>query len=507
MGGTGRAASIIAPMNSLPTEVYAAAQVRAMERHAIEVAGIPGRELMERAGAAALAALARHWPAAQRILVVCGAGNNAGDGYVVARLARAAGLDVDVRALVDPGRLAGDAALAHADFAAAGVRSAPYARESLARADVVVDALLGTGIDRPVAGAMLDCIAGINASGRPVLAVDLPSGLDADSGLVRGLAVAATRTITFVGLKAGLFLGAAWDHVGALEFAGLGVPDTARQALSPVLRRIDTELLASLLPPRRRSAHKGQHGRVLVVGGFAMPGAARLAGEAALRCGAGIVTVATSAEHIAPIVAGRPELIGSTVNSAAALERLLAAADAVAIGPGLGRGRRARRIHDAVVASARPLVLDADALTLLAEQPRQRNDWILTPHPGEAARLLSADTAAVQRDRLGSAQEIARRYGGVCVLKGAGTLVAAGHAPPWVCDRGNPGMATAGSGDVLTGIIAALLAAGCAPEQAAAGGVLVHARAGDRAALAGERGLIAGDLIAELRHCVNPPWS
>jgi len=494
-------------MESLPSGIYAAAQVRAMDRHAIEVAGIPGYTLMQRAAEAALVTLRRGWPDACHVTVVCGAGNNAGDGYVLARLARAAGMQVQVCALVDPRRLTGDAARAHADFTSTGGRHAGFTSAGLAGTDVVVDALLGTGIDRPVEGAMRDCIDAINTAALPVLALDLPSGLDADTGLIHGAAISATRTITFVALKAGLYLGEAWDQVGTLEFAGLEVPQSAREGQVPVLRRMNSELLATVLPRRRRSAHKGEHGRVLIVGGFAMAGAARLAGAAALRSGAGLVTIATRSENFAPILAGRPELICQAVKSGAGFRALLDAADAVAIGPGLGTGRRARRLFDTVVACGKPLVLDADALTLLAERPQRRADWILTPHPGEAARLLMTDAAAIQRDRRGSVRSIREGYGGVCVLKGAGSLVMAGSEPPWVCDRGNSGMATAGCGDVLTGIIAALVAAGVDLERAAAAAVLLHARAGDRAARMGERGLAASDLIDELRGCVNPPWS
>jgi NAD(P)H-hydrate epimerase len=494
-------------MESLPALVYAAAQLRAMDRYAVDVAGIAGYTLMQRAAEAALALLGRQWPDANRITVLCGSGNNAGDGYVLARLARAAGLSVNACALVDARKLTGDAARACADFTAAGGQASGFTSASLAATDVVVDALLGTGIDRPVEGALRACIEAVNGSGLPVLALDLPSGLDADTGLIHGAAISATRTITFVALKAGLFLGDGWDRVGELAFAGLGIPEAAREAHAPVIRRMDQQLLKAALPRRRRSAHKADHGRLLIVGGLAMPGAVRLAGEAALRAGAGLVTVATEAHSVASIIAGRPELICHTVKSAAELESLLEAADAVAIGPGLGQSRGARDLFGAVAGCGNALVLDADALTLLAEMPRHRDDWILTPHPGEAARLLGSDTAAIQHDRLGSARAIAARYGGVCVLKGAGTLVVAEDSLPWVCDRGNPGMATAGAGDVLTGIIAALVAGGCDLERAAAAGVLLHARAGDRAALAGERGLIAGDLIAQLQAVVNPPWN
>ncbi|MBM5811429.1 MAG: NAD(P)H-hydrate epimerase, partial [Gammaproteobacteria bacterium] len=279
-------------METLPAEIYGSAQVRAMDRQAI-AGGIPGYALMQRAAQAAFALLRREWPQARRITVCCGAGNNAGDGYVVARLARAAGLEVRVLALIWPERLGGDAARAWADFHDAGGQAEPFTEAAFTGCELVVDALLGTGLDREVTGALAACIEAINAAGRPVLALDVPSGLDADTGLVRGVAVRATRTITFVALKAGLYLGVGPDHVGTLGFAGLGVPDETRAAQPPVLRRMHARLLEAALPRRRATAHKGDHGRVLIVGGLVMAGAARLAGEAALRAGAGLVTVAT----------------------------------------------------------------------------------------------------------------------------------------------------------------------------------------------------------------------
>jgi NAD(P)H-hydrate epimerase len=494
-------------MDPLPAEVYSAASVRAMDRHAIERAGIPGYALMERAGAAALESIRRHWPGARTLAILCGAGNNAGDGYVVARLARAAGFSARLAALTEPARLGGDAARACADFRAAGGNVLAFGDGTVEGADLVVDALLGIGIDRPVAGAYRACIERVNRSGIPVLALDIPSGLHADSGLVQGAAIRATRTIGFIALKCGYFLGEAPDYVGALELAGLDVPGAARESETAVLRRIEPALVASSLPARQRTAHKGDSGRVLVIGGFAMAGAARLAGEAALRTGAGLVTLATSAGAVAPIVEARPELIARAVASPGDLAPLGAAADAIAIGPGLGTDALAQALFDAAASIARPIVVDADALTLLASAPRRRPDWILTPHPGEAGRLLGSDAAAVQRDRLGAVRAIAERYGGVCVLKGARTLVQCADPAAFVCDRGNPGMATAGSGDVLTGVIAALVAGGAPPGLAAPAAVWLHATAGDRAARAGERGVIASDLIAELKAVVNTPWN
>ncbi len=495
-------------MQALPALIYPTAAIRAADRYAIEVLGIPGYTLMTRAGEAALTALRGQWPLARRLLVLAGAGNNGGDGYVVARFARAAGLDVTVTA---PAGLpsSGDAARAAADWRAAGGTVLPWTTMLLESADLVIDALLGTGLVRAVGAPLAPVIDAVNASARPVVALDVPSGLDSDRGEVRGAAVRATLTVTFVGLKPGFFLGSGPELVGRLVCDDLDVAPTAFAGAAPALRRIPDSDLKALLPRRARTAHKGVHGRVLVVGGGAgMPGAARLAGEAALRAGAGLVTVATWPAHAAALVAGRPELIGLPVETADDLAPALATADVVAVGPGLGRTPWALRLLEAVWAAGKPLVVDADALNALAEQPRASAHWCLTPHPGEAARLLGVDIAAVQADRLGAVRSLAARYGGVAVLKGAGTLVASGAAVPWVCERGNPGMAAAGMGDVLTGVIAAIAAQ--QPDvlgslgAAAAVGVLVHAQAGDLAARGGERGILACDLIAQLPACVNP---
>lgn len=490
-------------MNALPAAVYTADQVRAMDAHAIERLGIPGYTLMTRAAEAALDLLVDSWPYTRRVLVLCGAGNNGGDGYVLARLARDAGLEVSVAAATAVERLGGDAARAHADYAAAGGRITAPGETAFEDCDVIVDALLGTGLDRPASGTYAQWITAMNASGKPVLAIDLPSGLHADSGAVLGVAVQAERTITFVGLKAGLYLGAGPDHAGVVAFSGLGVPPSAATA-EPVLRRIREQQVAAALPERRRAAHKGDHGRVLIIGGGpAMPGAVRLAAEAALRVGAGLVEVAIWPGHAAAIVAGRPEIICHGVESAAEVRPLAAAADVVAVGPGLGQGDWASGMLEAALACGKPLIVDADALNQLARSPWRNTHWILTPHPGEAARLLGSTPAGVQADRRAAVRALAERYGGVVVLKGAATLVQ-GHGSPWVCDRGNPGMATAGMGDVLTGVIAGLLAQAGDLEAAALAGVRIHAVAGDRAARAGQRGLIASDVIEQLRACVNP---
>lgn len=491
-------------MSVPPVAVYSAAQVRAMDRHAIEHLGIPGYTLMTRAGEAALGLLVESWPRARRLLVACGGGNNGGDGYVLARLARDAGHEVLVAALAEPARLTGDAARAHADFVAGGGQAVGFDPAATGDADVIVDALFGTGLGRPVEGSYRDCIEALNASQRPILALDLPSGLHADTGAVMGVAVRATRTLTFVGLKTGLYLGAGPDCVGSVDFAGLGLPAEVASGSTAVLERITANDVALALPRRRRGAHKGEHGRVLLIGGApGMPGAVRLAAEAALRAGAGLVTVATHGSHAAAIAGGRPEIICHGVDAAVEARPLMAAADVIAIGPGLGQSDWSRGLLEAALAAGKPLIVDADALNLLARSPWRSDHWVLTPHPGEAARLLGSDASAVQGDRLAAARSLVERFGGTAVLKGAATLVATAGQPVRVCDRGNPGMASAGMGDVLTGAIAGIAAQCRDLPLAARVGVYVHALAGDLAARRGERGLMAGDLIDELRACVN----
>jgi NAD(P)H-hydrate epimerase len=490
-------------MPALPGALYTARQVRDLDRRAIDELGIPGCELMTRAGHATLNALRALWPGAGSIAVLCGPGNNGGDGYVVARVARAQGLRADVHVLGDPERLEGDARRAWRDFVAAGGRPRPWSGAAL-EADVVVDALFGTGLVREVSCAAAAMLRAANDSGRPVVAVDIPSGLHADTGAVLGVAARAALTVSFIGRKLGCYVGEGPEYAGRILFDDLEVPHQAFDGTEPVARLLDETDVAAALPPRGRTAHKGVHGHVLVVGGGpGMPGAARLAGEAALRAGAGLVTVAVHPDNFG-VVAGRPELMCVAAGSAADLATALDRATVVALGPGLGSSPWARALFEALRACPRPLVLDADALNLLAEAPFGAGQRVLTPHPGEAARLLGATSAEVQADRPGAARALQVRYGGCIVLKGAGSIVQAAGAIPLVCDRGNPGMAAAGMGDVLTGVIAGIAAQCGDLPQAAAAGVFAHAQAGDLAARRGERGLLASDVIESLRACVNP---
>jgi NAD(P)H-hydrate epimerase len=490
------------------TAVYSASAVRELDRRASAELGVPSFELMSRAGAAALRALRRRWPDARAIVVLCGAGNNAGDGLVLARLAKAERLDVRVLAVSPPDRLKGDAKRALEECVAAGIaveRFAGLDRSMGADPPIIVDALLGIGADRPLVGDFAAAVAAASSSGGPVLALDIPSGLHADTGWPLGDAIRATATVTFVALKQGLYLGRACDYTGDIELADLDLPADLAHGLEPALTRLDVRELARALPPRPRSAHKGLSGRLLLLGGGpGMSGAIRLASEAALRVGAGLVYVAAHRDSAAAVRGGRPEAIVHSIDAASDLDELIGLVDAAAVGPGMGRTEWARAALGRVLDSGLPLVADADALNLVAAAPVARGNWVITPHPGEAARLLGSSVEEVERDRIASVRALAARYDAVAVLKGANTLVAAANAPPAVCDRGNPGMASGGMGDVLSGVIGGLLVQTRDLARSARAGVLLHALAGDDAAAAGQRGTLAGDLMPYLRRWANP---
>ncbi len=489
----------------LPDALYTPKQVRELDRRAIEAHGIPGHVLMARAGRAAWRLLRSRYPDAARVLVLCGGGNNGGDGYVIARLAAEAGLQVDLCALVNPDRLTGDAARAANE--ALAVQSPVAFSDGLAReADVIVDALLGTGLDRPVTGPLADVIRTVNAMHCPVVAVDVPSGLSAATGKVLGVGVQAALTPTFIGLKQGLFTGDAADHVGTVVFSDLQVPAAVYNGIAPAAQRLTHDWLAAELPARQRGAHKGHFGHVLVAGGdHGMGGAVRIAAEAAARAGAGLTSVATRPAHVPAVLAARPELMVHGTDTGADIQALCERATVIAIGPGLGQDDWGRACLDAAESAGKPCVVDADALNLLAQSHSApgRGDRVLTPHPGEAARLLGTTARAIESDRFAAATRLAERYGAVVVLKGAGTVIGDGRRCAVVA-AGNPGLASGGMGDALTGVIAGLWAQGGDAWTAARRGALVHALAGDRAAAGGERGLLAGDVLEAVRRIVNP---
>lgn len=487
-----------------PAGLFDTAAARRIDAQATAALGGDGYVLMQRAGQAAWQCALQYWPQARRIVVVCGPGNNGGDGYVLARLARQSGRQVWVLHLPEHAPRTPLAQRACTDYLAIGGQ-VEISRDCLREADLIVDALFGIGLDRAPDDAAAELIAAVNAASAPVLALDVPSGVDAASGAVPGAAIHAARVLQFIVPHRGLHTGAALERAGQRLLAGLDVPAAAFDGIEPAASRWGEAVLPSQLPPRRIDTHKGESGHVLCVGGnHGSGGAVMLCAEAALRSGAGLASVATRAAHVAPLLARCPEAMAHGVEDAFDLAPLLARAGVVALGPGLGQDDWAQRLWAAALDGGRPLVVDADALNLLAQQPRPLAQAVLTPHPGEAARLLDVDTATIQRDRFAAAQALAERFSAVVVLKGAGTVVAAPAQPPRVIAAGNPGMAVGGMGDLLTGVIAALLAQGLAPFDAAATGALLHGLAGDAAAGAAQRGLLPRDLLPHLRALANP---
>ncbi|QFY42151.1 NAD(P)H-hydrate dehydratase [Candidatus Methylospira mobilis] len=488
----------------IPSNLYRAAQVAAMDRHAIATLPVAGFELMTRAARAAYSVLRERWPALRTLSVVCGPGNNGGDGYLLALKAFEQGLDVRVYPAGYAAQLGGDALRAYRSYVDAGGAVLDFIPEGFEGAEVLVDALFGSGLNRDIEGHGADIVQAVNRFRGKVFALDIPSGLNADTGAIRGIAVKAGVTLTFVAAKQGLFTAEGPELCGDIYLDNLDLP-LSIPASQPVSAELLPRRLKPFSGPRARNAHKGHFGHVLVVGGApGFSGAARMAAEAAARVGAGLVSVATHPDHAAVLGIGRPELMCHAVACAAGLHDLLQAATVIVAGPGLGRSGWAEELFQAAIGSGQPLIIDADALNLLARTPSRSDRWVLTPHPGEAARLLATDTRTIQQDRFAAVDLLQRRYGGVVVLKGAGSLVQGEGGRPAVNANGNPGMSGGGMGDVLSGVIAGLLAQRLDPLEAARAGVCLHGHAGDCAAAeSGERGLLASDLFAYLRAGVN----
>ncbi len=504
--------------------VFTAEEMRRLDRRASSELALSGAVLMENAGRAAgrailAAASTLGVGRGARVGVVCGKGGNAGDGFVVARWLKTRGVRPTVWLACPPGEVAGDAALKLALLRRSGLRADPVREgtrlvDDLRGVDLVIDALLGTGARGTPEGSIARTIEAINTAGRPVVALDIPSGLPADGGPPPGPAIRAALTVTFAGLKRGLVTGPGLDFTGRVEVVDIGIP------LAEVRRGVTTFLIepgdvAGHLPPRSRTAHKGTLGHLLIVAGsLGKTGAAALAAGGALRSGVGLVTVGTGASQ-QPVLAGLlieamtaalPETATGSVafKAADAIADLAASRDAVAIGPGLGLDADTQALVREVVRTLdRPFVVDADGLTALAGHldlldvaPAAR---CLTPHPGEMARLLETTVVEVERDRVGVARRLATEHRVSVVLKGAGTVIATPTGEVYISPSGNPGMATGGTGDVLTGVVGAFLARGLPPTAALQTAVYLHGRAGDLAAARlGQEGLIASDVIAAL---------
>ncbi|MEH6452987.1 MAG: NAD(P)H-hydrate dehydratase [Psychromonas sp.] len=495
--------------SSLPHSLYRAQQIKDFEGEAAIAAGTSLYGLMSRTGQACFDVLKTHFPDPQNLLVLVGKGNNGGDGYVVAAIAKDAGLNVQLCQLGDSENLTGDAAQARNAWRVEqgvieGIEDANFDR-----ADVIVDALLGTGLSGTVHPDFQRLIFKINQANKPVLSVDLPSGMNADTGAVHDVAVKADATISFVGLKQGLFTGCAAEYCGQVYFSGLGISDQFRALTKSNIKRVNYEDFTQLSDKRSRISHKGFFGKSLVIGGNkGMPGAVRLSAEAALRTGSGLVKVVTRPEHLLAVISGRPELMVHGYELETNLDTDINSLDlgwptSLLIGPGLGRDKWAINLLESVLKSELPTIVDADALNLLVDHPTWKENWILTPHPGEAANLLGCSIAKIEEDRFSAVRNLQRSFGGIVILKGAGSLICDGKQI-YVANVGNPGMASGGMGDVLSGIIIGLLAQGLNLLPAATLAVCIHGQAGDLAAQQDERGLLASDLFPYIRKLVNP---
>lgn len=503
--------------------VLTAEQMRDLDRQAIEEIGIPGLVLMENAGrASAGMLLERFGDRDGTVLILCGKGNNGGDGFVVARHLRNRGIEVEVLVLAPQEKIGGDAAVNLAILERCGQKirfvcddESLAAALAASRAGLVVDALFGTGLASEVRGHYRQAIAWINDSGLPVAAIDIPSGVDAGSGRILGCAVRADLTLTFAAAKLGHLLAPGAQHCGRLEVLDIGIPKHLRPRPDDLYLWTRWQDAATLLPERPATGHKGTFGHLLVIAGSrGKTGAAILAAEAGLRGGCGLLTLATAASAQPVVAAALAEAMteplaeadgGISVDALPAVRALLEGKAALALGPGLGQasgtGTFVRRL---MAESDLPLLLDADALNLLAaDLSVLRRAWrcppVLTPHPGEMARLAGCSVAEIERDRVAAARDFAVRHGVVLVLKGAPTLVAAPDGRIAINGSGGPVLATAGSGDVLTGLVGSLLAQGLAPFDAARLGCYLHGLAGDRlAGRHGDAGVLAGEICREL---------
>lgn len=489
---------------SIPHSVWAADDLRRAEKEAADSLGMTLFELMLRAGDAAFTLARATYPTASHWLILCGHGNNGGDGYVVARLAQAAGINVTLLAQESDKPLPEEAhAAREAWLNAGGVIHSPqtvWPEET----DLIIDALLGTGLQSAPRENIARLIELANLHSASIFALDIPSGLNAQTGTTPGAVIHAAHTLTFIALKPGLLTGKARDVVGRLHHHALGL-ERWLDAQTTDISRADASQLTAWFPPRRPTSHKGDHGKLVIIGGdHGTAGAIRMTGEAALRAGAGLMRVLTRIENVAPIITARPELMVHELTPET-LDESLQWADAVVIGPGLGQSAWGKQALRKVENINKPMLWDADALNLLAINPDKRHNRVLTPHPGEAARLLNCRVTEIEADRLLSAQRLVKRYGGVVVLKGAGTVVACEAGAITLIDAGNAGMASGGMGDVLSGIIGALLGQAFSLYDAACAGCVAHGAAADElAARFGTRGMLATDLFSTLRRVANP---
>jgi len=503
-------------LQSLPQRAYSATEVLNNEHLVAEKQGIAMYDLMEAAGQACFGFIQRHYPWLKKLLVLSGMGNNGGDGFVIARLAQEAGIHVTVYLCAEQAQLKGDAKTAFETLVGTQAtiicqHEGPIDNNVILDKEyqLIIDALFGIGFRGELPDSFLSMVHAINHSNLPVLSVDVPSGLEASTGFVSSAAIRASHTITFIALKQGLLTGKSADYVGELYLADLNLGDCFQQFIHStvnVQELTDGREGGNLaLPKRSPSSHKGHIGLLMTFGGSCgYPGAIRLASEAALRAGAALVSVCCHQENHPMVISGRPELMLMSSKIEQLNKNLqFSKAKAFVCGPGLGQNDWGKMVFDAVMTSKTWTVLDADALYFLAKYPRKKMHWILTPHPGEAATLLDCTVADIEADRFSAVRRITHRYGGICVLKGAGTLICDGHNI-WVNTSGNSGMASGGMGDVLSGIIGALLMQHTSPIDAVRLAVYIHGKAADLVAKEqGKIGMLASDLFPQLQYLLN----
>lgn len=487
--------------------MYTTRQIKELEHLATTEAKISEWELMQRAGAEAMELLKLKYPEAKKIAVFCGSGNNAGDGYVFAAKAKAIGKQVECFYLTDPTLLKQPALTAYELAVKSGVNIQIFSDTLwLNDYDVLIDALLGTGFKGRLRPDFFQVISMLNASHCPVIALDIPSGLNADTGCVAEMAVSAEQTITFVGYKPGLFTADAADFCGEVFIADLEIPEVVFQKTPATADFIDLHWLCEQYLPRRKcNTHKGDYGHVAVIGGdIGMSGAIRMASEAAARVGAGLTSAYTQPENVSVITTARPEVMAYPLKDPSQLSTLLDRASVIAVGPGLGRGVWGETCYNIAMSQDKPKVIDAEGLWFLAKNPQSCPNAVLTPHPKEAAMLLNSSVELVQHDRLAAVKQLHQRYGAVIILKGSGTLVYDGSAPIYISQAGNPGMASGGMGDILTGIVAGLLAQHIPLLPAACLAVDLHGEAANISAQQhGMRGMLALDVLDYVRSLMN----
>lgn len=493
--------------------LYTGEQVKHGEVRAAELAGISLYDLMKRAGFATYQLFTRYYSHTNHVLVLCGSGNNGGDGYIAAALIKQAGYAVQVISVGDHEKLSGDARQAKQEWLSTGdtIDDIAALEKALTESDVIIDGILGTGLKGDVRADIAEIIskvnnAKVNHTHKPVIAIDIPSGLCADTGAMLGASIQADRTITFIGVKRGLVTGKARDVVGVLHFSSLDVSGLFASVVTTNIRTLDLDHEIDQLPKRNATSHKGDHGRLVCVGGnLGYSGAIRLCAMAGVRSGAGLVSCLCHPSSLLAVQVTMPEVMALSIEESVtkAVNDKLTSADVIALGPGLGQNEWATMLFKQIQGMNVSKVFDADALNLLAKTPDYDAQRVLTPHPGEASRLLGVTTAEIERDRYQAIVDLQARYGGVVVLKGAGTLIYDGESLD-VCRSGNPGMASGGMGDVLTGVIAALVAQGLSLATSARLGVILHSKAADiEAQEKGQIGLLASDLIPQVRRLLN----